>query len=245
MSGSRTETRLLLPATRFITPGGVLKFTAAAVVLYVGLLILTPYPHYLPPDFERGFLRNKQRGFYTSGYFLGFYAHIASAPLALLCGTLNISSTLRVRRPRLHRGIGKVYVLLVLCFVAPGGAIMATRALGGLSSVICFTMISAAAWVFTWKAWRAAGKLRFAEHGRWMCRSYLMICSAILLRLIHYLMLPLGWDPTLRYQWAAWLSWLPALAIFEITVWQRDARVAKSGRAGGLRKARRKEASDG
>ena len=203
---------------RTVTPAGVLKFTAAATVLYFGWLILTPFPHYLPPDFARGFLRNKEAGFYSSGYFLGFYAHIAAAPLALLCGTLNISHSLRRRWPKLHRRLGKSYVLLVLCLAAPGGAIMSMRAFGGLPSIVCFAMISGAAWWFTWKAWRAAVNKRFAEHGRWMCRSYLMMCSAILLRLIHFLMQPLALDPTLSYQWAAWLSWLPPLLVFEIVM---------------------------
>ncbi len=208
----------VLNAIRLITPPRLLKFVAATVVLYLGVLILTPFLHYLPPDFDRGFLRNKQSGFYSSGYFLGFYAHIASAPIALLCGTLQISNSLRNRWPRVHRRLGKTYVVLVLFFAAPGGAIMSTRALGGLPSIVCFALISTAAWVFTWKAWRAAREGRYAEHGRWMCRSYLMMCSAIMLRLIHYLMQGLDLDPTLTYQWAAWLSWLPALGIFEVVV---------------------------
>ena len=153
-----------------VTPGRVLKFTAAGLVLYFSALILTPYPHYLPPDFERGFLRNKAAGFYTSGYFLGFYAHIASAPLAILCGTLNISRSLRNRWPKFHRKLGKLYVVLVLCLAAPGGAVMSTRAFGGLSSTVCFALISVAAWWFTWKAWKAAKAMQFADHGRVFAR---------------------------------------------------------------------------
>ena len=110
----------------------MIKFTVLSVVLFLGALILTPFPHYLPPDFDHhGFLRNKQSGFYRSGYFLGFYAHIATAPLALLCGTLQISVSLRRRWPRWHQRLGKAYVILVLGFAAPGGAIMSMRALGG------------------------------------------------------------------------------------------------------------------
>jgi uncharacterized membrane protein len=201
-----------------ITPGRFVKFVTMLVVLYYGVLILTPFPHYVPPDFGQGFLRNKEPGFYRSGYFLGFYAHIFAAPLALFCGTLQISRTLRVRWPKLHRRLGRVYVALVLCLAAPGGAIMSTRALGGASSTICFAMISLAAWWFTWKGWRAAQARQFVQHGRWMCRSYLMMCSAILLRLIDYFMQPLALDPTFSYQIAAWLSWLPALLLFEIRV---------------------------
>jgi uncharacterized membrane protein len=202
-------------AAAFVTPTRVIKFTIGATVVWIGVLILSPYPHYLPPDFGHGFLRNKESNFYGSGYFLGFYAHIATAPLALLAGTLQMSGSLRRRLPRLHRSLGTAYVVLVLGFVAPGGAIMSTRAYGGLPSTFCFALISTAAWWFTWRAWRAARAGRFPEHGRWMCRSYLMICSAIMLRLIHFAMQPLGLEAMLTYRLAAWLSWLPALAILE------------------------------
>jgi uncharacterized membrane protein len=209
-----------------------LQFAALASVLSTGALILAPFPHYLPPDFSVGFLHNKSRFFYSSGYFLGFYAHIASSPIALLCGALQMSQHLRSAWPSVHRMSGKVYVALVLCFVAPGGAIMSTRAHGGWSSVICFALISVLAWGFTLFAWRAAKQMRFAEHGRWMSRSYLMMCSAIMLRMVHYLIQPLDLEPTFAYQISAWLSWVPALLVFEITS-RRAGKVAgyERGRA--------------
>jgi uncharacterized membrane protein len=208
----------------FVTPSRCLRFTVAMLVLYLVGLILSPFPHYLPADFAHGFLANKQRFFYSSGYFVGFYAHIISSPIALACGTLQLSRTVRSRRPQVHRTLGKVYIALVLCLAAPGGAIMATRAFGGWSTMLCFGLISALAWTFTWIAWRRAQAMRYAEHGRWMCRSYVMMCSAIMLRLAHYLLQPLGFDPTFAYQLAAWLSWVPAIAVLELAYWlSRDS----------------------
>ncbi|MGI9471552.1 MAG: DUF2306 domain-containing protein, partial [Rubripirellula sp.] len=93
------------------------------------MLILTPYPHYYPPNFEFGFLRDKRSFFFTSGYYIGFYAHIVTAPLAILVGTLQLSSTIRLRYRRTHERLGKLYVALVLFGAAPGGAIMAWFAL--------------------------------------------------------------------------------------------------------------------
>ena len=186
-------------------------------MLFIGWLILTPYPRYLPPDFTHGFLANKFQYFYSSGYFLGFYAHIASAPLALLCGTIQMSRTVRIHRPGMHRMLGRIYVALVLCLMAPGGLIMATRAFGGASSILCFALISILAWWFTLAGWRAALQRDYAAHGRWMARSYVMICSAIMLRLIHYFLQPLELDRTLTYQLAAWLSWVPTLVALEMS----------------------------
>ena len=104
---------------------------------------------------------------------------------------------------------------------------MAMRAYGGASSVICFAVIGVLAWMFTWIAWRMARSGRYSAHGRWMARSYLMMCSAVMLRLIHYLLQPLNLDAELTYQLSAWLSWVPALTVFEASV-QRSRREATS-----------------
>ena len=213
--------RVFEAAPRVITPAGCFRFAVGSVVLLVGWLILSPYAHYVPPDFGRGFLKNKADYFYSSGYFLGFYAHIFSAPIALACGTLQMSRSIRIGWPRVHRSLGQVYVALVLCLAAPGGVIMATRAYGGASSVVCFALIGVLAWVFTLIAWRKARSGHYAAHGRWMGRSYLMMCSAVMLRLIHYLLQPLGLDPTVTYQTAAWLSWVPSLLALELAT-RRD-----------------------
>ncbi len=193
----------------------LLRLAVAVGILWMGWLILTPYPHYLPPDLSRGFLKNKADYFFRSGYFLGFYAHITSAPVALLCGAIQMSRTVRRRWPLWHRRIGKLYSLLVLVLVAPGGLVMGFRAYGGTSSIVSFVLISSLAWWFTGLGWRAANRHRFAEHGRWMARSYAMICSAVTLRLIHYLMQPLNLDHTLTYQVAVWMSWVPVLILLE------------------------------
>ncbi|MEM8669036.1 MAG: DUF2306 domain-containing protein [Planctomycetota bacterium] len=192
------------------------RVAVGLMVIFVGWLILAPYPFYLPADLSRGFLRNKSEFFYNSAFFIGFYAHIVSAPFALLCGTLQMSRTIRRRAPRWHRKLGYVYCLAVLLLAAPGGLIMSLQAFGGVSSVLCFTCISISAWTFTYLGYQSARSFQFAAHGRWMARSYLMMCSAIALRLIHYVLHPLGLDAALTYQLAAWLSWLPGLILLEL-----------------------------
>ena len=211
-------------AASFCTPVALIRFASATAVLYLGALILTPFPHYLPADFGRGFLRGKEDFFYSGAYFLGFYAHIASSPIALLCGTLQMSAGLRDRCPALHRRLGRVYVVLMLVLVAPGGLIMSVRSNGGWTSAVCFALIATLAWGFTFAAWRHARAGRYAEHGRWMIRSYLMICSAILLRLVYAMLHSWGVDSTAAYQWAAWLSWVPSLLTYEAIARSRTGR---------------------
>ncbi|WP_161604425.1 DUF2306 domain-containing protein [Roseiconus nitratireducens] len=193
---------------------GVLAGVGCAVA-YLAWLIVTPYPRYLVPDFQEGFLSNKQEFFFSSGYFLGFYSHIFAAPVALLCGVLQFLPGLRRRFPGMHRRLGQLYAALVLLWVAPGGLVMSTRAYGGWSSVICFALISLLTWASTFSGWRAAGRGCWKEHGRWMARSYVLMTSALFLRLIHMVLIrtPLGHETA--YQCSAWLSWLLPLAILE------------------------------
>lgn len=215
--------------------GRITRIVLAASVLYVAWLIVTPYPHYLPADLTRGFLRNKSEFFYNSAYGVGFYAHILSAPLALMIGTAQMSRTIRRRCPRLHMQLGKLYCLVILCFAAPGGLIMSMRAFGGIPSILCFSTISLLAWWFTLAGWLSAKRHQYPAHGRWMMRSYLMMCSAISLRLTHYLLQPLGLSETLAYQLSAWLSWLPWLLSLEcVFVWWSSSRRPLSGAKGGF-----------
>lgn len=195
-------------------------------MLYIGALIVTPFPHYIPPDFERGFLRNKEAFFYSTLYGFGFFAHITSAPLALLVGTVQLSRTIRMQWPAFHRRLGQFYVGLVLLCLAPGGFLMALRAYGQLSGQICFAVLSVAIWASTAMAWREALVRRFASHERWMLRSYTLMCSAILLRLISFCLSHFQLSHLFRYQLAAWLSWVPAILFLEAIFLFKRSRAA-------------------
>ncbi|MEL6110886.1 MAG: DUF2306 domain-containing protein [Planctomycetota bacterium] len=202
----------------------IAKWTFLGLAVWVGWHILAPYPHYVPPDFEFGFLRGKRDFFYRSGYWLGFFAHLAGAPLALFSGALQCSRTLRVRWPGLHRLLGRAYAILVLGLAAPGGLIMATHAYGGLSGAICFASIAACAWGCTWIGWRAARIGNFEQHRRWILRSYVLILSAVFLRLINLSLSTIGMDHEFTYQVSAWLSFVAPLGVLEWGLRQRKLR---------------------
>jgi len=207
-------------------PGQLALAAVTAVLAYFTVLVVAAYGSYFPPDFDRGFLANKREIFFRSGYFLGFYLHITAAPVALLVGALGLFPVIRRRAPRWHRRLGFVYAVLMLALVAPGGLVMSLAAYGGWSSTICFALLSVFSWWFTCTAWRAAKRYRFAEHGRWMVRSYLLLSSALWLRLLHIGLIAVAVDARLAYQISAWLSWLLPWFLFE-TVWL-GMRVAAS-----------------
>ncbi len=64
--------------------------------------------------------------------------------------------------------------------------------------------------------WHFAVKKNFAEHRRWMWRCYLLLCSAVILRLIGGLATVTDAGSSWIYPLAAWTSWLVPLAAFEI-----------------------------
>ncbi len=115
-------------------------------------------------------------------YALAFYAHITTAPLVLVIGILQSSRTLRRRYTRLHERLGTAYCLMILWAMTPGGLIMAFRAYSGWTATTAFVLLSGLTWWFTYRGWMEYCKWDVRAHGRWMQRSFILVCSAILLR---------------------------------------------------------------
>ena len=193
-----------------------LKWTAVGVGIMIGVMIFWPFPHYFVADFEYGFLINKKTYFFSSGYYIGFYAHIIGAPLAFFLGTAQISRTLRSKWPLCHRWAGRLYVCTVLLLAAPGGLVMALKAYGGWSSTLCFILLSILTWGATAVGWRAARSGAYQRHAIWMVRSYLLIASAICLRILHPVISGFEMGHEFTYQVSVWASWLLPLSLFEI-----------------------------
>ena len=207
-----------------VHPLRYLKWTALAVGATIGLMVLWPFPHYFVADLDYGFLKNKGAFFYSSGYYIGFYIHIIGAPLAFFLGTLQVSRTVRLKWPLCHRWMGRLYCCSVLLLAAPGGLVMAFRAYGGWSSTLCFMLLAILTWVTTAMGWRAVRSGAYRQHAIWMIRSYLLIASAIFLRMFYPVITSLGMDHEFTYQVSVWASWLLPLSLFEIVrAWRNRA----------------------
>lgn len=158
--------------------------------------------------------------------------HAGFAGTALILGPFQFFAGLRRTRPGLHRALGKVYVI---CCLAAGaaGLVLAFGARTGPISTAGFGLL-AAAWIFTTaRAWRRATQRRFAEHERWMIRSFALTLAAVTLRL--YLpfafLSPLGYDAT--YRTISFLCWVPNLVVAELWLARSiPARAAASHRSG-------------
>lgn len=201
---------------RLTTWPRVLACLAALLIVKVTAGIVLKYRDYLPPNFGSDFLQGREAYFF--GYYRwAFYTHLASGPVALLLGLVLINEPFRLRFPNWHRSLGRIQAAGVLLLVAPSGLWMAFRAAAGPIAVAGFATLAIATGMCVALGWRAAVTRRFADHRRWMWRCYLLLCSAVVLRLIVGLAIVTGFHAAWLDPATAWASWLLPLAAFELT----------------------------
>jgi Predicted membrane protein (DUF2306) len=222
-----------MPSIRAMNLRRALTVLAALLILKVTVTVVLGYRNYLPPKFNSDFLRGRE-GYFFGSYQWAFYAHIASGPLALVAGTLLVSDSFRQRSPRGHRFLGRFQVANILLFVAPSGLWMAGYAAAGPIAAVGFALLALLTGLCAALGLRAAVQRRFLVHRRWMWRSYLLLCSAVVLRLLGGLATVIGiqadwFDPV-----AAWASWSVPLAIFELSRWRNAGTVRLPTRAAAI-----------
>jgi uncharacterized membrane protein len=195
----------------------VLRLLAVVLILRVLVAILANYPDYFPPDFESLFLQGREATF-PGAYSVAFYIHIVSGPVVLLNGLILLSETIRRRHRAWHRFLGRVQVTVLLALVLPTSVVMSRHAFGGWPSGLSFLLLSAATAGCAIAGVVHARRRRYDQHRRWMLRCYVLICSAVALRLISGAASLAGVpSPEGAYIIAAWTSWLLPLAALEIT----------------------------
>jgi hypothetical protein len=132
------------------------------------------YRHYFPPNFEADFLRGRE-AYFWGGYHWAFFTHVVSGPASLLLGMLLISERLRGNLPVWHRRMGRLQGICVLLLVAPSGLWMAWYAQSGTVAAAGLGLLAVATAAFVALGWKAAVARRFAEHQRWMMRTFLLL----------------------------------------------------------------------
>ncbi|GEK22785.1 hypothetical protein CXY01_33050 [Cellulomonas xylanilytica] len=113
---------------------------------------------------------------------VAFLVHVVGAAVALAVGPVQFWAASRRRLPRLHRWLGRTY----LVGVAVGGTaslVMAPYNTAGMIGFLGFGTLGVL-WVWTgWRAYRAirAGDVR--SHQAWMIRNFSLTFGAVMLRL--------------------------------------------------------------
>ncbi|MEU1880919.1 DUF2306 domain-containing protein [Streptosporangium sp. NPDC020072] len=114
-------------------------------------------------------------------HYLSLAVHAVPGGLALIIGPLQFMTWPRVRRPGLHRVMGRVYMISVL--IASGAAAFAaTFSLSGFSIQVAFYLL-VVAWLYTLaEAYRSIRRGDVQLHRIWMIRNYALTFAAVSLR---------------------------------------------------------------
>ena len=175
----------------------------------IGLYPLT----YFVLDREFGLLASKSAELLSDNLWnIAFYGHILLGGLALLIGWLQFNDKWRRKNIKLHRTVGKTYVIAVL-ISGFCGLYIAVFATGGIASILGFFSLGLVWLSTTILAFAAIKKGKLALHQKFMIYSYAACFGAVTLRI---------WLPTLTsiigeftpaYRIVAWLAWVPNIIV--------------------------------
>lgn len=161
----------------------------------------------------------------------GLIVHIVGASIALALGPWQFSRRLRATRPRLHRVMGRAYLVAVALgsVGAIATSIYSTLGLKGFPGFAALDVL----WAWTaYRAYRSARTRSFREHQAWMMRNFALTYAAVTLRLELALLLllqvpfespggfPHAYDQA--YGSLPYLAWIPNLVIAEFMIRRRN-----------------------
>ena len=190
------------------------------------ILMLNITLKYIPFNSNVAFLQIKQTEVLgIKPYLAIFYIHVYTSIFGLLAGFTQFNESILKNRKKIHKTIGKLYVIIVLFFAAPSGFFIGLFANGRFYSKVAFVILAVLWFYFTLQGFLKIKKHHFTEHRKFMLRSFALAFSAITLRLwkviIVYLFHPAPMDV---YQIIAWLGWIPNLIIVEYYIFKRISR---------------------
>ena len=161
------------------------------------------------------FLAQKQDYLHNKVWLFAFYTHVFTSLFTLAAGFTQFSKYILQNHKKLHRSMGKLYIISVLFINVLAGFIMAIYANGLLPSKTAFIILDILWFIFTYKGWQAALQKDFKKHKQWMIRSYALTFSAITLRTWRMILNPIVPDTLTLYMIDAWMGFVPNLIFAE------------------------------
>jgi hypothetical protein len=206
------------------------KYFFLYLLLSVGtMLLLNIIFQYFSFSDQAGFLKYKQEYLHLKIWKIAFYTHVFISIFVLIAGFTQFSNVLRTSFPKLHRVVGKMYVINILFINFPAAMIMAIYANGLLPSKIAFIILDCLWFWFTCRAFIEIKNRNINAHKAFMIRSYALTCSAITLRLWHMILsATTNFDPLTIYMLEAWLGFVPNLLFVEFVLLRGNLAPLKS-----------------
>lgn len=143
--------------------------------------------------------------------------HLAGSAIALAVGAFQVNARLRARFLRIHRWLGRLYVLAVVVGGAAGFA-LALRSFGGLVTHLGFGLLAIFWIASTLIAFRHVRAGDRNAHREWMMRSHALTLAAVTLRVYLPASEIAGISFEAAYQAISWLCWVPNLVVVEWVV---------------------------
>ena len=174
---------------------------------------------YLLFDMSNGLLAFKAAELKESlTWSIAFYVHISFGGISLISGFSQFSEKLRINKIKIHKLLGKIYMLSV--FLSGTSAMfIAINATGGTISEMGFRSL-AILWLFTTvMALNSVREQKIKAHQEWMIRSYALTFAAVTLRLwLPIVPAVLHLDFVRAYVIISWLCWVPIIIIAELII---------------------------
>ena len=197
----------------------ILKKLAYYLLAICGVSIgLYPIVYFLVPDRKFGLLASKTSELLASNIWnIMFYTHIILGGIALLIGWLQFNKKLRLKNIKLHKNLGKIYVISVL-LSAISGFYIGYFATGGIIAKSGF-MTMALAWFFTtFFSFTEIKKGNIINHQKLMIYSYAICFAAVTLRIYLPILSPIMGGFLPAYKLISWLCWLPNILVAYIII---------------------------
>jgi uncharacterized membrane protein len=150
-------------------------------------------------------------------YRIGFYTHIIFAALALLVGWVQFSSKIRNRNLKLHRAIGKIYIITAL-LGSMGGIYIGFYSTGGLVPAAGFISLGLFWFYSTLRGYLTIMDKKIEQHQRMMIYSYACCFAGVTLRAYQPFLIMYFGDFITAYKVVAWLCWVPNLVVASLII---------------------------
>lgn len=155
-----------------------------------------------------------------------FHIHFIGGAIALSIGWSQFWQKLRKNRLKLHRWLGKIYVISICLVGSVGGAYLAIFANGGFANQLGFMSLNVLWFITTLLAYQTIKKKKVTAHKHWMIYSYALTYAAVTLRIFWpFWEFGLGIPNEEAYAAIAWFCWVPNLIFAQILInkgWVKD-----------------------
>lgn len=192
----------------------LVKYIGASVVFILSLALAIFVLNYFAYE-QIGFLAGKSVETFNNQIFkIAFFAHFIFAPIVILLASVQLFTWINQSFGKLHRLLGKSYLVISSVIAAPSGFVLAWFS----DAEICFSLMALLWLIFNVNGYISIKNKDILKHKKWMTRSMIMCYSAIVLRLllVTYMHYKGAYVNEIEYQWIAWLSWLPLLLVSEL-----------------------------